>query len=91
MLRIMCCGRPCFERLLQLIKRKGAIVNVVEDLVLKGYYNSFVIIILLCFVVEDLVLKGYYNQFWMPHGKQYVVEDLVLKGYYNQKKQLTII
>ena len=40
MLRIMCCGRPCFERLLQL-NLNGAMVNlVVEDLVLKGYYNS---------------------------------------------------
>ena len=34
---------------------------VVEDLVLKGYYNSNSNVSSASFVVEDLVLKGYYN------------------------------
>ena len=61
MLQIICCGRPCFEGLLQHNIVQIYFLLVVEDLVLKGYYNSFVIIIIVCFVVEDLVLKGYYN------------------------------
>ena len=34
---------------------------VVEDLVLKGYYNTFKYGCFSTKVVEDLVLKGYYN------------------------------
>ena len=34
---------------------------VVEDLVLKGYYNCLFAVIIRNGVVEDLVLKGYYN------------------------------
>ena len=61
MLRIICCGRPCFEGLLQQIPSTSIGNNVVEDLVLKGYYNSYPVNALSSCVVEDLVLKGYYN------------------------------
>mgnify|MGYP004688341361 CR=1 FL=1 len=61
MLRIMCCGRPCFERLLQLSTKTKFFSEVVEDLVLKGYYNHFGLLLIKLLVVEDLVLKGYYN------------------------------
>ena len=61
MLRIMCCGRPCFERLLQLSSYRLLSSLVVEDLVLKGYYNHNIAILMVWLVVEDLVLKGYYN------------------------------
>ena len=37
------------------------ISKVVEDLVLKGYYNSKHVNNFNVVVVEDLVLKGYYN------------------------------
>ena len=61
MLSTIGCGRPYFERLLQL-NRNGAIVNiVVEGPILKGYYNFFLYPSTKFSVVEDLVLKGYYN------------------------------
>ena len=37
---------------------------VVEGLILKGYYNSIAVIILVIGVVEGLILKGYYNRFY---------------------------
>ena len=54
-----------------------------EDLVLKGYYNTLPLVISLVQVVEDLVLKGYYNPWTIMSHIKPVVEDLVLKGYYN--------
>ena len=36
---ILRCGRPYFEGLLQQQQFKGRQAQVVEDLVLKGYYN----------------------------------------------------
>ena len=83
MLRIMCCGRPCFERLLQLLcsqteHRKGCGRPCFERL-LQLVCNIYIISI----VVEDLVLKGYYNVGTKSFLHGIVVEDLVLKGYYN--------
>ena len=38
-----------------------AVLIVVEDLVLRGYYNSLLTLLMSAVVVEDLVLRGYYN------------------------------
>ena len=44
------------------IKNERIITHeVVEDLILKGYYNKFNAQPLFTVVVEDLILKGYYN------------------------------
>ena len=40
---------------------------VVEDLVLKGYYNIHIYGLHIDHVVEDLVLKGYYNELLFEH------------------------
>ena len=80
---LLSCGRPYFEGLLQQQQFKGRQAQVVEDLVLKGYYNIAPVIWEFGLVVEDLVLKGYYN-YKIDNGLNgIVVEDLVLKGYYN--------
>ena len=62
MLRIICCGRPCFEGLLQLFwlynKKHLRCGRPCFEGLLQRVSLSFVSII----VVEDLVLKGYYNK-----------------------------
>ena len=57
----MCCGRPLFERLLQRSCKAQMLMNVVEGLYLKGYYNTLLAIEVYIVVVEGLYLKGYYN------------------------------
>ena len=56
---------------------------VVEDPVLKGYNNSFIIISTSLIVVEDPILKGYNNASSEYLFIDFVVEDPILRGYNN--------
>ena len=58
-------------------------LQVVESLILKGYYNFLVIHTCCYIVVESLILKGYYNGRCRGWVILEVVESLILKGYYN--------
>ena len=55
------CWRPHFEGLLQHCQYTSEIFVVVEDPILRGYYNSSMKVPLPQTVVEDPILRGYYN------------------------------
>ena len=58
------CGSPHFERVLQRDFGSAPYLNVVEALILRGYYNPFALLSYLLFVVEALILRGYYNIYY---------------------------
>ena len=59
--KIVGCGRSSFEGLLQLMKPFKYNIAVVEGPVLRDYYNSAILSIILRPVVEGPVLRDYYN------------------------------
>ncbi len=52
------------------------VVVVVEDLILKGYYNHSHTGNFVNFVVEDLILKGYYNSYVKRKNKSVLWKTL---------------
>ena len=60
-MRVMSCWRPHFEGFSQLKIRNLIYLIVVEDPILRGYYNYFVTNVSLLIVVEGPILRGYHN------------------------------